>query len=210
MTTKRKRVRDMSPIEQLRHYEDRQLFKALDKAAGIGDPMEITIQPCVFGYALIGTIWKDRLIAVELGSSIEEAVGNYVNHWNKTSLSRALFVGKDSPDPKVVDNVLRVINNGGLVDHTVHKNLSMDGTMFQRKVWMDLLKIPAGTTETYQQIAERIGEPKSVRAIGNAVGANPIAIIIPCHRVVRSDGKIGGYRWGEGVKRKLLDREGAI
>lgn len=207
---KKKRVRDMSPVEQILHYEDLQIFKALDKAAGIGDPMEISIQPCVFGRVLIATSWKDRLIAVELGSSVEELVGNYVNHWNKTSLSRLLFVGKDSPDPRVVDAVLRAVNEGGGINFTTARNMSLSGTAFQRKVWQALLEIPPGTTETYQQVAERIGDPKAVRPLANAVAANPIAVIIPCHRVVRSDGKVGGYRWGEDVKRKLLDREGAI
>lgn len=204
---KKKRVRDMSAVEQILHYEDLQIFKALDKAAGVGDPMEISIQPCVFGHVLIATAWKDRLIAVELGSSVEEVVGNYVNHWNKTNLSRLLFVSKGSPDPRVVDAVLKAVNEGGGINFTVARNMSLSGTAFQRKVWQALLEIPSGTTETYQQVAERIGDPKAVRPLANAVAANPIAVIIPCHRVVRSDGKIGGYRWGEDVKRKLLDRE---
>lgn len=148
-------------------------------------------------------------MAVELGATMEELVRNYVNHWNKTSSVKSLFVSNDrEPDPKVVDSVLRVINQGGLIDNAVHRNISLGGTMLQRKVWQALLKIPSGTVETYQQIAERIEEPQAVRAIGNAVGANPIAIIVPCHRVVRSDGKMGGYRWGEPIKQKLLEREG--
>ena len=195
-------------IKDIQRQEDRRAFRALNKA--IYSPMEINIQPCIFGYALIATTWKERLMAVELGSTIEELIGNYVNHWNKTNYVKSLFVSNDrEPDPKVVNSVLRVINEGGLIDNAVHCNISLSGTMLQRKVWEALLKIPSGTVETYQQIAERIDEPQAVRAISNAIGANPIAIIIPCHRVIRSDGKIGGYRWGEKVKQKLLAREGA-
>ncbi len=200
----------MSPVEQIRHYEDLQVFKALDKAAGIGDPMEISIQPCVFGHVLIATIWKDRLLAVELGTTPEDLMKNFINHWNTTNLSKSLFIGKDEPDPRVVDAVLKVVNEGGGLNFTIARNMSLDGTVFQRKVWQALLEIAPGTTETYQQVAERIGDPKAVRPLANAVAANPIAIIVPCHRVVRSDGKIGGYRWGEDVKRKLLDRERGI
>ncbi|MFO0960190.1 MAG: MGMT family protein [Isosphaeraceae bacterium] len=66
---------------------------------------------------------------------------------------------------------------------------------------------PAGGTTTYRQIAERIGNPKAVRAVGTACGANPVSIVIPCHRAVREDGGLGGYRWGLERKKKLLDRE---
>jgi O-6-methylguanine DNA methyltransferase len=70
-----------------------------------------------------------------------------------------------------------------------------------------LRKIPAGATATYAEIAERIGSPKSVRAVAQACGANPVAVAIPCHRVVRSDGALSGYRWGVERKRTLLERE---
>ncbi len=70
------------------------------------------------------------------------------------------------------------------------------GTDFQREVWRALLAIPPGTVTTYQTIAETVGRPKAVRAVANAIAANPIAWLIPCHRVIRSDGGIGGYRWG--------------
>ena len=87
--------------------------------------------------------------------------------------------------------------------------LDARGTEFQRKVWRALREIPAGATATYLDIANRIGAPKSVRAVAQACGANPIAVAIPCHRVVRSDGGLSGYRWGVERKRALLAREGA-
>lgn len=86
--------------------------------------------------------------------------------------------------------------------------LDTQGTEFQRRVWEALLRIPAGKTASYTDIARRIGAPKSVRAVAQACAANSIAVAIPCHRVVRSDGELSGYRWGVDRKRALLEREG--
>ena len=82
-------------------------------------------------------------------------------------------------------------------------------TAFQERVWRALREIPRGETRTYQQIAEAIGAPGAVRAVGTACGANPVAVLVPCHRVVGSNGRLTGYRWGVERKRKLLDMEGA-
>jgi AraC family transcriptional regulator of adaptative response/methylated-DNA-[protein]-cysteine methyltransferase len=90
---------------------------------------------------------------------------------------------------------------------TLDVPLDPRGTPFQQRVWQALRDIPAGATATYADIAARIGAPGSVRAVAQACGANPIAIAIPCHRVVRSDGALSGYRWGVERKRALLDRE---
>jgi AraC family transcriptional regulator, regulatory protein of adaptative response / methylated-DNA-[protein]-cysteine methyltransferase len=87
--------------------------------------------------------------------------------------------------------------------------LDVHGTEFQQRVWRALRKIPAGKTASYADIASKIDAPKSVRAVAQACGANTLAIAIPCHRVVRSDGALSGYRWGVTRKRALLDREGA-
>jgi AraC family transcriptional regulator of adaptative response/methylated-DNA-[protein]-cysteine methyltransferase len=87
--------------------------------------------------------------------------------------------------------------------------LDAHGTDFQRRVWRALREIPAGATASYLDIANRIGSPKSVRAVAQACAANPIAVVIPCHRVVRTDGGLSGYRWGVERKRALLAREGA-
>ncbi|HEY3784677.1 MAG TPA: methylated-DNA--[protein]-cysteine S-methyltransferase [Steroidobacteraceae bacterium] len=84
------------------------------------------------------------------------------------------------------------------------------GTPFQRRVWRALQAIPAGVTLSYTDVARRIGEPRAIRAVAQACGANPIAVAIPCHRVVRSDGALSGYRWGTDRKRTLLQREAAI
>ena len=87
--------------------------------------------------------------------------------------------------------------------------LDIRGTAFQQRVWQALREIPAGETAGYAQIAEKIGSPKAVRAVAQACAANAIAVAIPCHRVVRTDGALSGYRWGVERKRALLDREAA-
>lgn len=81
------------------------------------------------------------------------------------------------------------------------------GTEFQLKVWNELLNIPTGSSCSYKSIANKIGCPKAVRAVGSAVGKNPISCLIPCHRVIRSDNSLGGYHWGLDIKKKILDRE---
>lgn len=85
--------------------------------------------------------------------------------------------------------------------------LEMQGTAFQRQVWKALMRIPCGRTTTYAQLAQKIGRPTAVRAVASACAANRIALAIPCHRVIRSDGSLGGYRWGVDRKRELLARE---
>jgi AraC family transcriptional regulator of adaptative response/methylated-DNA-[protein]-cysteine methyltransferase len=85
--------------------------------------------------------------------------------------------------------------------------LDIQGTAFQQRVWKALRDIPIGTTASYADIARAVGAPKAARAIAQACGANPIAVAIPCHRVVRADGDLSGYRWGVGRKRQLLALE---
>jgi AraC family transcriptional regulator of adaptative response/methylated-DNA-[protein]-cysteine methyltransferase len=85
--------------------------------------------------------------------------------------------------------------------------LDMHGTAFQQRVWQALREIPAGSTVSYAELARRIGAPSSVRAVAQACGANALALAVPCHRVVRSDGGLSGYRWGVARKRALLERE---
>lgn len=85
--------------------------------------------------------------------------------------------------------------------------LDLRGTAFQRKVWQALRDIPAGKTSTYTEIAARIGLPRAVRAVAGACAANLLAVVVPCHRVLRKDGGLSGYRWGVARKRRLLDLE---
>lgn len=88
--------------------------------------------------------------------------------------------------------------------------LSPSGTPFQQAVWKALTGIPHGVTASYRDIAQQIGAPNACRAVGNAIGQNPVMILIPCHRIVRSNGQTGGFRWGSALKRELLMLEGTI
>lgn len=91
-----------------------------------------------------------------------------------------------------------------------HIPVDVSGTPFQQSVWQALRRIPKGETRTYAQLAAEVGRPGAVRAAGSANGANHVSLLIPCHRVIRTDGSLGGYAWGLEIKAKLLQREGAL
>jgi O-6-methylguanine DNA methyltransferase len=110
----------------------------------------------------------------------------------------------DAVASSVVDYVASPANRLELLMDTP---LDMRGTEFQQNVWRALQAIPLGSTESYARIANRIGMPNAARAVASACAANPFAIVVPCHRAVRSDGQLSGYRWGVERKRALLDRE---
>lgn len=111
-----------------------------------------------------------------------------------------------SETSSVVKNLGDRLFNGTPPDPSTF-SLYLQGTDFQTQVWQALLDIPFGQTITYQGLAQFIGRPTAARAVGNAVGRNPISFLIPCHRVIRSSGKLGGYRWGFPCKTALLDWE---
>lgn len=106
------------------------------------------------------------------------------------------------------DTVVQIVEHPKL-QHVVPLD-AVGGTEFQRKVWKALRGIPAGQTRTYTQVAHAVGHPQAVRAVASACAANPLAVLVPCHRVLRSDGGWGGYRWGVERKQQLLMQEGAI
>ncbi len=120
---------------------------------------------------------------------------------------RAELVGGDAGFEHLVAQVVALVEQPG-VGHDLP--LDVRGTAFQQRVWQALRRIPPGQTMSYADIAARIGSPKAVRAVAQACAANTLAVAIPCHRVVRSDGSLSGYRWGVARKRALLDREGAV
>lgn len=106
-------------------------------------------------------------------------------------------------DNAIACEICKLLNRQKEVTFPLH----LIGTPFQKTVWKELLHIPFGTTTTYQQIANRIGKPKAVRAVGTAIGRNPISLIVPCHRVIHTNGSISGYRWGKDLKKKILIAE---
>ena len=112
-------------------------------------------------------------------------------------------------DEKALAPLRRSVLNA-IAGKPVPSKLSLDvrGTEFQRSVWRELRRIPAGATRSYTDIAKAIGKPKATRAVANACGANNLPVLIPCHRVIAKDGSIGGYTGGLRIKRALLDAEG--
>lgn len=112
------------------------------------------------------------------------------------------------PEPSIVEAVMVAVNEN-FIDYNLWIRCKLIGSLFQLTVWDTLRTIPKGQTATYKSIAKAIGRPNAVRAVGTACGANPLAIIIPCHRVIKSNGELGKYAYGEKLKAQLLDRENA-
>lgn len=159
--------------------------------------MKTVIIPSAFGDLIISTL-GDAIVGLEFGTE-ENALYQEVIAWGQSR-------SPDKLDPQLVDNILSIIEHGVQRDYQIY----LVGTKFQLDVWNALTTIPSGQTRTYKDIAKQIGRPKSVRAVANAIEHNPIAVLVPCHRVIRADGSVGGYRWGVDIKKKLLTREGII
>ena len=119
---------------------------------------------------------------------------------------RAVLIGSDADCWQRIAPLLGSLDASGV---TSDLPLDLCGTAFQQRVWRALLEIPAGRTASYTDIARRIDAPRAVRAVAQACGANPVAVVVPCHRVVGRDGALSGYRWGVDRKRALLEREAA-
>jgi len=119
---------------------------------------------------------------------------------------KARLIGADADFEQWVAKVVGLVEQPKL---GLDLPLDVQGTAFQRRVWQALRRIPPGRTVSYSDIARRIGAPKSVRAVAQAVASNKLAVAIPCHRVVHRDGTLSGYRWGVERKQALLEREAA-
>ena len=144
---------------------------------------------------------KLGICAVLLGDDPQALVRDLQDRFRQAEL-----VGGDEQFEHWVSQVVGLIES----PHTgMDLPLDVRGTAFQQRVWQALRHIPPGTTVSYAELAARLGSPKAVRAVAQACGANPVAVAIPCHRVVRTDGSLSGYRWGVERKRVLLDRERA-
>lgn len=194
--------------EQIAHQIDLEVLKDIRNAIPKEESvMELSLHQCVFGPVLIGSDDRGRLVSVEFGADIEECYRNFINTWGRKGNDYNTSISAEPrKNMKIVDKVLDSINTGN-IDSSIELNLYATGTYFQRQVWEGIRNIPPGETMSYQQLAEAIKRPNSARAIGNACGLNPIGIFVPCHRVIRADGKSGGFRWGEALKQRLLDRE---
>jgi methylated-DNA-[protein]-cysteine S-methyltransferase/AraC family transcriptional regulator of adaptative response/methylated-DNA-[protein]-cysteine methyltransferase len=155
------------------------------------------------GRSTLGTVLVARsahgICAILIGSEAGELTADLAARFPKSML-----VQNDQTLDGDLEKILRFIETPA---RGLDLKLDVHGTPFQRRVWDALCGIPTGRTVTYAALARRIGEPGSVRAVANACAANAIALAIPCHRVVRSNGTLSGYRWGVERKRALLARE---
>jgi AraC family transcriptional regulator of adaptative response/methylated-DNA-[protein]-cysteine methyltransferase len=156
-----------------------------------------TIAECALGYVAIARTAKG-LAAAFIGDDQEALAENM----------EARFAGAElAASDELTDRVVQALDS---VIDDVDIPVDPKGTDFQKSVWRALREIPVGATVTYSELARRIGRPDSVRAVAAACGANPIAVIVPCHRVIGKDGSLTGYAWGIEKKRMLLEREKAI
>jgi AraC family transcriptional regulator of adaptative response/methylated-DNA-[protein]-cysteine methyltransferase len=170
------------------------------RAGGTGAAIRFAVGQCSLGAILVAATHKG-ICAITLGDDPDALVRDLEDRFPKAQL-----IGGDKEFEQLVARVVGLVETPG---QDFDLPLDMRGTAFQQRVWQALRKIPAGTTATYTEIAKRIGRPRAVRAVAAACAGNPLAIAIPCHRVVRLDGDLAGYRWGVERKRALLAKEKA-
>ena len=168
------------------------------QSGGTGAVIRFAVGDCALGAILVAQS-QLGICAILLGDQPELLLRQLQDKFPKAEL-----VGGDATFEQLVAQVVGFVEAPHL---GLNLPLDVRGTAFQQRVWQALGSIPPGSTASYAEIAERIGAPKAVRAVAQACGANPIAVAIPCHRVVRRDGDISGYRWGVERKRELLRRE---
>jgi AraC family transcriptional regulator, regulatory protein of adaptative response / methylated-DNA-[protein]-cysteine methyltransferase len=170
------------------------------RRGGAGAVIRFAVGEASLGAVLVAATDKG-VCAITLGDDPDALVRDLQDRF-----PNADFEGGDAEFERTVAEVVGLVEAPG---QRLDLPLDIRGTAFQQRVWAALSAIPAGKTATYTEIARAIGQPTAVRAVAQACGANPLAIAIPCHRVVRSDGDLSGYRWGVERKRKLIDREAA-
>jgi len=165
---------------------------------GAGQVIRFTITRCVLGWVLVAATERG-ICLIELGDSPRELEAGLSAHFKRADRRRA--------GAELQDWVAKVV---ALIDEPcrgLDLPLGIQGTVFQRKVWEALRAIPIGRTVTYAELARQVGRPSAVRAVASACAANKLAVAIPCHRAVRSDGRPSGYRWGLERKAALQARE---
>jgi AraC family transcriptional regulator of adaptative response/methylated-DNA-[protein]-cysteine methyltransferase len=165
-----------------------------------GAEIRFAVGQCSLGAILVAASAKG-VCAIMFGDDPGTLVNELQDRFVKAKL-----IGGDSGFEKLVAKVVGFVEAPRL---GLDLPLDIRGTAFQQRVWQALRKIPAGRTASYAEIAKRIGKPTAMRAVAQACAANPLAVAIPCHRVVRNDGAVSGYRWGVARKEALLKRENA-
>jgi AraC family transcriptional regulator of adaptative response/methylated-DNA-[protein]-cysteine methyltransferase len=168
------------------------------RAGGAQTDIRFAVGKCSLGSILVAQ--SDRgICAIFLGDDPDSLVRGLQDQFPKANL-----IGGDAGFEGLVAKVIGFVEAPAL---GLDLPLDVRGTAFQQRVWQSLRKIPAGSTASYTEVARLIGSPNSVRAVAQACGANALAVAIPCHRVVRNDGALSGYRWGVERKRALLEKE---
>jgi len=171
------------------------------RTGGDGAVIRFAVGECSLGSILVAATERG-VCSILLGDDPDTLARDLQDRFPKARL-----IGGDRAFEQLVARVVGFVEAPAL---GLDLPLDVRGTAFQQRVWQALREIPAGRTSTYTKIAERIGAPKAVRAVARACASNAIAIAIPCHRVVRHDGALSGYRWGVERKRRLLEREAAV
>ncbi len=169
------------------------------RAGGANTAIRFAVGECTLGAILVAA--SERGVCAILMGDDPNALARDL----QDRFPRANLIGGDHKFERMVAKVVRFVEAPA---RGLDLPLDVRGTAFQQRVWQALQKIPAASTATYSEIAQRIGAPKAVRAVAGACAANALAVAIPCHRVVRNDGGLAGYRWGVERKRALLEREG--
>jgi AraC family transcriptional regulator of adaptative response/methylated-DNA-[protein]-cysteine methyltransferase len=170
------------------------------RSDGAGEAIRFAVGNCSLGAILVAATDKG-VCAVQFGDDPEQLV-----HGLEDRFQQARLVGADPAFESIVARVVALVEHPA---EPVDLPLDIRGTAFQERVWQALRQVPVGTTVTYRELAGRIGAPNAARAVAAACAANHIAVAIPCHRVVRTDGSLSGYRWGIDRKQALQDREAA-
>jgi AraC family transcriptional regulator of adaptative response/methylated-DNA-[protein]-cysteine methyltransferase len=168
-----------------------------------GEGMQIgyTVANTTLGKVLVATTERG-ISAVYFGENERDLAQELRREYPKAEIIRAA-----EGDERWLKEVVRRVEGGA---PSLELPLDVQATAFQRRVWLELQKIPRGTTRTYTQVAKSLGKPRSVRAVAKACATNPVSVVVPCHRVIRADGTLAGYRWGLLRKEKLLEREAAL
>jgi AraC family transcriptional regulator of adaptative response/methylated-DNA-[protein]-cysteine methyltransferase len=168
------------------------------RTGGANEEINFALGQTTLGAILVASS-KKGVVAILLGDDPEKLLRDLQDRF-----PRATLIGGDKEYEELVARVVGFIE---APKRSLNVPLDIRGTAFQQRVWRALQRISAGTTVSYADIARRIGSPSSVRAVAGACAANKIAIAIPCHRVVRTDGSLSGYAWGIDRKRQLIERE---
>jgi AraC family transcriptional regulator of adaptative response/methylated-DNA-[protein]-cysteine methyltransferase len=170
------------------------------RRGGEGATIRFAVGQASLGSVLVAATDKG-VCAITLGDDPEALIRDLEDRF-----PRAELIGGDAAFERTVAEVVGLVESPS---RALDLPLDIRGTAFQQQVWQALRAIPPGRTATYAEVARAVGRPKAVRAVAQACAANPLAVAIPCHRVVRTDGDLSGYRWGVDRKRKLIDREAA-